>query len=89
MTDITIKVKPTLITWLEQSQLDTQKIGEKLLFLIKNLEITLEAIFKCGLTFSFILWIYFVGIVPKERIKAVFGSIGRKNSADSHPEVNP
>jgi O-antigen/teichoic acid export membrane protein len=84
LTDITINAKPALMTWLEQSHLVTHKIGEKLFFLINNLEITLEALFKCGLTFSFILWSYFVGIVPRKRIRAIFSSIGRKKTTNSH-----
>jgi O-antigen/teichoic acid export membrane protein len=82
MTDITIKVKPTLITWLEQSQLDTQKIGEKLFFLINNLEITLEAIFKCGLTFSFFILLFFVGIVPRTRIREIVRFAFKKKSTN-------
>jgi O-antigen/teichoic acid export membrane protein len=76
-------VKATLITWIKLSSITSEKINDKLLFFIDNSEIILDILIKLGLSFSFIIFLYFIGILPNKRIKEMIHLAFNKKSAKS------
>jgi O-antigen/teichoic acid export membrane protein len=76
-------LKSTLINWIELFPIASDKINEKLLYMIENLEIILDIIIKFGFSFSFIILLYFIGIIPNIRIKEMIRLAFNKKSAKS------
>jgi O-antigen/teichoic acid export membrane protein len=79
---IDTNVKPILMTWFKASNLEANRIGNILFHLIDNFEMAIEAVFKFCLSFTYLLFLYFLGIIPQQRIRELI-RFGFKKRAPS------
>jgi O-antigen/teichoic acid export membrane protein len=77
------ELKSSLANGLKPVLTASDPINKKLLYLIDNLAVIIDILIKLGLSFSFVLFLYFIGIVPQKRVKEMIHLAFRKKTPKS------